>query len=115
MNRSLKTAALGLLAVAGSLAVVAAQARSDVHWSVGISAPGYPVGVGASISNAPVVYPRPVYWAAPPPVVYAPPPVVYVPRPVYVHPAPVYYYGGEAYYYDKRKKRHRHPHFRDDD
>lgn len=113
MTRILKTTALGLVALAGAIAVGAAQARSDVYWSVGISAPGYPVGVGASFSNAPVVYPRPVYWAPPPPVVYAPPPVYYVPRPVYVQPAPVYYYEGDAYYYGDRKKRHRHPRFRD--
>ena len=117
MTRILKTMALGLVALAGTLAVGAAQARSDVYWSVGISAPGYPVGVGATFSNAPVVYPRPVYLA-PPPVVYAPPPVYYAPRPVYVRPAPVYYYydyyEGDAYYHDyrDRKKRHRHPHFR---
>lgn len=99
MIRSFKTLVLGSLAVAGALMAGSAQARGDVYWSVDVQAPGYPVGVGATFSNAPrvVAYPQPVY-VAPPPVVYAPPPVVYVPRPMYVQPRPTYYYGPPAYY-----------------
>jgi hypothetical protein len=114
MIRSLKTLVLGSLVAAGALAAGAAHAGRDVYWSVDVQAPGYPVGVGASFSNAPrvVAYPQPVY-VAPPPVVYAPPPVVYVPRPVYVQPRPVYHYGPPAYYYDHpRHRRHwRHDHW----
>ena len=101
MNRSLKTVALGLLAVAGMLGVGVAQARGNVYWSIDISAP--------------VVYQQPVY-VAPPPVVYAPPPVVYVPRPVYVQPRPVYYYAQPVYYNGERwRYRHRHHEHDDDD
>ncbi|HEY1393534.1 MAG TPA: hypothetical protein VFV25_09150 [Methylibium sp.] len=115
MNRSLKTLALASLVLAGTLA--SGVARADrVYWSVGVNAPGYPVGVGATFSNAPGVYvaPAPVIYA-PPPVYVAPPPVVYAP-PVYVAPRPVYYgpapvvYGG---YY--RGWKHRHHHDDDDD
>lgn len=59
--------ALALLVGAG-----AAQARSDVNWAVGISAPGVAVGVGNGYPA--VVAPAPVYYAPPPPVYYAPPP-----------------------------------------
>lgn len=69
--------ALALLAGTG-----AAQARSDVYWSVGVGAPGVAVGVG----NA-----APMYYAPPPPVYYAPPPPVYYAPPVYRAPRPVYY------------------------
>jgi len=106
MNRSFKTVALGLLAVAGALAAGVAHACSYVYWSVDINAPGHPVGVGASFSNALVVYPEPVY--------VAPPPVIYVPRRVYVQPRPIYYYGPPAYYYGERG-RHRHHRRREHD
>ena len=111
MNRSLRTVAVGLLAVAGTLGVGVAQARSNVYWSMDIDAPGYPVGVGASFSNAPVVYPQPVY-VAPPPVVYAPPPMS-----MYMQPRPVYYYGPPVYYYGERwrLRHHRHHEHGDDD
>jgi hypothetical protein len=71
------------LSTMGSLA----HARGDIHWSIGVHAPGVVVGA----SNAPPVYhvsppvyyaPRPIYYA-PRPIYYAPPPVYYVPRPVY--------------------------------
>lgn len=89
MSRSVKTLAWAI-AAAGALATGAAQARSDVYWSIDIVAPGYPVGVGASVSNAPrMVYPAPVVVA--PPLVYAPPAVVYAPRPIYVAAPPVLY------------------------
>lgn len=58
-----------------------AQARGDVHWSIGVNTPGVAVGV----SNAP-----PVYYG-PPPVYYAPRPIYYQPRPIYYGPPPVYY------------------------
>ena len=93
--------ALALLTGAG-----AAQARSDVNWSVGIGVPGVVVGAsnGGYYAPAPVyVAPRPVYYA-PRPVYYAPPPPV-----VYAPPPPVYYYGG-GYREDRgyRGDRHRH-------
>ncbi|MDN3919138.1 hypothetical protein QWJ38_02480 [Pelomonas sp. PFR6] len=61
----------------GALGAKAAQAHTDVRWSVSIGLPALPVYVA----------PAPVY--APPP-----PPVVYAPAPVYVPPAPVVVYGG---------------------
>jgi len=85
--------ALAVAAVGCVLATGAANAGSNVYWSVGINVPP----VGTVISNAPVyVEPAPVY--VPAPVVYAPapvyvvpaPPVVVVPRVVY-RPAPVIY------------------------
>lgn len=109
MTRSLKTLVLGALAVAGAMAGGVAHARGDVYWSIDISAPGYPVGVGVNLSSAPrvVTYPAPVVVApprgvyGPPPVVYAPPPVVYAPRPVYVAAPPVYY-GLPVYVVDRK-------------
>ena len=71
---------LALAATATLLAAGAAQASSNVYWSIGISAPP----IGTVISNAPVY--APVY--TPPPVVYAPAPVVYGPPPVVYRPAP---------------------------
>lgn len=67
IKRSLVMASL---AVAGVLAAGAAQAR-DVHWSIGIHAPGISVGVGTPVYGhrhyAPPVYvtPAPVYYGAP--------------------------------------------------
>ena len=109
MNRSLKSVALGLLAVAGMLGVGVAQARSNVYLSVDV--------------GVPMAYPQPVYVAppavvyAPPPVVYMPPRVVYVPRPVYVRPRPVYYYYdyGQPVYYNKGEHWRQRHHERDDD
>ncbi len=74
------------LALAGALAAGAANAGSDVHWSIGVNLPVYP-NVSVGVSSAPPVYgPRYGYHA---PVVVAPP-VVYVPQPVYRRPVPVY-------------------------
>lgn len=75
---ALASAALGLALLGGA---GAAQARSDVYWSVGVGVPG--VVVGAS-SAAPVYY-------TPPPVYYTPPPPVYHMPPAYRSPRPVYY------------------------
>jgi hypothetical protein len=74
--------AAAALAAAGLLATGAAQARSDVQWSISIGVPGVAVVPG---------YPAyPVYGA---PVYHAPAPVygvpVYRPYPVY-RPVPVY-------------------------
>jgi len=75
------------LALAGALAAGAANAGSDVHWSIGVNLPVYP-NVSVDVSSAPPVYgPRYGYHA---PVVVAPPQVVYVPQPVYRRPVPVY-------------------------
>lgn len=83
-----KPLALFTLLAAGALAAGAAQARSDVYWSIGINAPVAGVGVGTVVSNAPV-YPSYPVAAVPAYPVYGPPPVVVVPQPVY-RPAPRY-------------------------
>lgn len=79
--RPLLAGAIGLAALA---AAPAAQARSDVYFSIGINAPyGY-------------VQPAPVY-VAPQPVYVQPAPVYVQPEPVYVRPEPVYVVPGRAY------------------
>jgi hypothetical protein len=81
--------ATAALAVAALGFAGAADARSDVSFSIGVGVPGVAVGV----SNAYPVYggyPQPVY-VQPPPVYVQPRPVYVQPRPVYVQPAPVYY------------------------
>lgn len=72
---------VALVAVAGAalMGASAAQARSDVAFSIGVAVPG----VGVTVGNYAPAYVAPVY--------YAPPPVVYRPTPVYYQPAPVYY------------------------
>ena len=102
-SRLLASGAVLALAAVGT----AAQARSDVFWSVGINAaPGVAVGVG----NAPVyVAPQPVY-VAPQPVVVAPRPVYVAPAPVYYAPAPVSVYYGPGYYGHRHGHRHHHRH-----
>ena len=85
--RSLK-AVIGVLAVAAAGLTVsgAAQARSDVGWSIGLSAPG----VGVAVGNGGHYYaPQPVY-VQPAPIYSQPAPVYYAPQPVYVQPRPVY-------------------------
>lgn len=80
-------AATAALAGAALMGAGAAQARSDVAFSIGIAAPG----VGVTVGNYAPAYVAPVYYA-PPPVVYAPAPVYYAPQPVvYARPAPVVY------------------------
>ena len=99
-----------LLAITGVVALAAvgtaAQARSNVFWSVGVNAaPGVAIGVG----NAPVyAAPQPVY-VAPQPVYVAPQPVYYAPAPVYYAPPPVTVYYGPGY---GRHHGHRHGHHR---
>lgn len=106
MNKTMQGWLVAGLLGAGALGMAgAAQARSDVYWSVGVGSPGVSIGV----ANTP-----PVYYA-PPPVYVQPAPVVVRPRPVYVappayyapprvvyRPAPVYY--GPPGHYKKQKK-----------
>ncbi len=105
MNPLIRTrfVAAAALAVAGLLAASAAQARSDVFFSIGFQGPVY-------VEPAPVyVQPRPVYTQ--PQVVYTQPAVVYTQEPVYEQYQtyqtyqqyqPVYGYGWEA----ERARRH---------
>jgi hypothetical protein len=99
-------AAMAALALVALGAATGAQARDNVHWSVGIhAAPGVSVGFG----NVPPLVAAPVY-VAPQPVYLAPQPVYVAPRYV-VRPAPVYgpvYYGPPAVVYVKPKHRHKH-------
>lgn len=101
-NRSLfAAAAAAIVALAGLAMSPAAQARSDVYWSVGIGSPG--VSIGAS--NAYPVYtaPAPVYVQPAPVYVQSSP--YYRAAPVYVQPAPIYWNPGPGY-------RHGHRHHR---
>lgn len=77
----------GMIAAVGFAAWAAAgaaQAGSNVYWSVGVAAPGVQVGV----ANAPAVYGGSVYGA---PAYVQSAPVYVQPAPVYAAPAPVYY------------------------
>ena len=107
-----KWAAAAAVAAGALFTAASANARGDVSWSVGISAPGVVVGVAAP----PVYYapPPPVYYRPAAPVYYAPPP----PRVVYLQPAPVYHepyviYGSRPVIvtYKVRKNKHRHRHY----
>lgn len=64
--------AAAALVLGGLAAASTAQARSDVHFSIGLNLPG------VYAQPAPVYYPSPYYVR---------------PAPVYVQPAPVYYGG----------------------
>jgi PXPV repeat (3 copies) len=76
MSKTMRFAIPTALVLVAALGAGAAQARTDVQWSVTIGAPVYAV-------PAPVyVQPRPVYYE-PAPVYYPPAPVYYQPRPVY--------------------------------
>ncbi len=78
LSRRVAAAAFGLAALA---AAGAAQARGDVHFSIGVGTPVY-------------VQPAPIY---------VPPPPVYVqPRPVYVQPQPVYVQPSYGYGHPRR-------------
>ena len=101
--------ALALAAGAWALSGTAttAQARDDIHWSIGVNSPGVSVGV----SNGPaVVYGYPHYGYP----VYEPRPVVVYPRPVVVHSYPVYRAGygphwkGHKHGHKWHKRHHRH-------
>lgn len=106
--RALTLAALA----AGAWALSATQAHAnDVHFSVGVHAPGVSLG----ISNGGYGYHRPPVYYAPPPVYYSPPPVYYAPPPVYhrgvrpvvVVPPPIYYERpSNRRHWDERRHRH---------
>jgi hypothetical protein len=106
----LMAGAAAVLSVAALGYSTGAQARSDINFSVGVSAPGVVIGV----SNAYPVYTSPVYgqpvygyqqqpvYVQPQPVYVQPRPVyrprpIYVQAPVYVAPPPVYYRGGHHF------------------
>ncbi len=107
-------AVLALAAGAWALSGTA-QARDNIHWSIGINSPGVSVGV----SNAPaVVYGYPSYGY---PVYYEPRPVVVYPRPVVVHPRPVvvhsygypvYRHPGHSHWKGHGHRKHGHGHHR---
>ena len=82
-----RIAALDTVGLAALAAAGAAQAGSNVYWSVGVAAPGIQVGVA---SAPPVVAAAPVF-VQPAPVWVQPAPVVVQPAPVWVQPAPVVY------------------------
>ena len=99
MNRfsTAKTLAAAAVAFGGLALASAAQARSDVYFSIGVPGPAY-------VQSAPVyMQPQPVYVE---------------PQPVYVQPQPVYAQPGTVYveprYYERRWE-HRHWGWRDDD
>lgn len=79
-------AAVLAVAAAGLAASGAAQARGDVGFSIGLSAPGVGVVVG---NNHGYYAPQPVY-VQPAPIYSQPRPIYYAPQPVYVQPRPVY-------------------------
>jgi hypothetical protein len=105
MNRLFSAKPLLAAAIAiGALATAsAAQARSDVVFSIGINAPyGY-------------VQPAPVY-VQPQSVYYQPAPVYYEPAPAYYQPAPTYYQPQPVYYVNRNHRHHeRHGGWRDAD
>jgi hypothetical protein len=108
-----KWAAAAAVAAGALFTASSANARGDVSWSVGISAPGVVLGVAAP----PVYYapPPPVYYRPAAPVYYAPPPVYYRPAPVYYGPPPAYYGPPRGYYRGHRHGHghgHRHGHWR---
>ena len=82
MKRSLVLAAA---AAATLFTATAANAGSNVHWSVGVNLPP----VATVVSNGPAYYPAPVYGAPvdgtyyPEPVYYSAPAYSYYPAPVY--------------------------------
>ena len=102
------------LAVVGIAGLALAARPAQAQLSVGISAPGFSVGVGPAAGYVgggyypayPVAVPPPVYYA-PRPSFYAPPlygPAVY-PRPYYGGRPPYYGGGGHAAheYYEHRR------------
>ena len=63
--------------IGGALFATSPARASNVHWSVGITAPIYPAHVGTVISNGPYYAPPPIYYASPPaPYYHRPAPVV---------------------------------------
>jgi hypothetical protein len=89
MNIS-KPLILASLAIAGALSTGLAQARSDINWSIGISAPiDHGLTLGTVISNGPRYQSAPSYYA-PAPIYYQPSPIYYQPSPIYYNTRPVY-------------------------
>jgi len=90
MSKTMRFAIPTALVLAAALGAGAAQARTDVQWSVTIGVPVY------AVPGPVYVQPRPVYYE-PAPVYYAPPPVYYQPyprQPVYRgsrHAGPTYW------------------------
>lgn len=104
-------ALLALVAAGWATTTGTAQARDNVHFSIGLHAPGLAVGV----SNAPPVYHQPYVVQHQPYVIEHRPVIVHQPypygyvRPVVVAPAPVYYYPARGYgprWDDRRDWRH---------
>lgn len=89
-RRSVRRWLVAIGAVGALFAGTAARA-SDVHWSIGLSAPIHHGAVSTVISSGPG-------WgyAAAAPVYVAPAPVYVAPAPVYVAPPPRYYYRAAA-------------------
>ncbi len=95
------------LAVAGALATVAVfgttEASAQVHWSIGVTLPGFVVSEPAPVYYAPAplyVQPAPIYYQSPPPVYYRQRPrAYYAPAPVYYEPA----YRGEGRRFGRRE------------
>ena len=94
LRKMLVPAAFALVCALGA---GAAQARTDVQWSINIGLPVYAQPVYAQPVYAQPVYAQPVYAPAPvyyePAPVYAPVAVYPAPVAVYLRPAPVYVYG----------------------
>ena len=91
MNRlfSAKPLLAAAIAIGALASASAAQARSDVVFSIGLNAPiGY-------------VQPAPVY-VQPQSVYYQPQPVYYEQAPVYYQPQPVYYVNRHHRQHDRR-------------
>lgn len=90
-RQSLHVSALAF-GLAGLVTTGAAQARSDVHFSIGVQ-PSH-----VYVQPAPVYAPPQPVYVQPRPVYVQPQPVYVQPRPAYVQPQPVYvpqhgYYG----------------------
>jgi hypothetical protein len=94
-----KTIALIVAGAALALAGGAAQARSNVAWSIGINVPGpvYSQPVYSQPVYSQPVYGAPVYSAP----AYSPPPTYYPPQQSY-YQAPVPVYNAAPVYYQPR-------------
>jgi hypothetical protein len=85
MNRITKPLLAAVVAVGALAATSAAQARSDVVFSIGVQAPI------AYVQPQPVYVQPQRYYVEPQQVYVQPQPVYVQPRSVYVQPQPVYY------------------------
>jgi hypothetical protein len=82
---SAKAAAVAGIVLGGLGTMSAAEARSDVVFTIGVQAPAY---------------------YAPQPYVVAPRPVVVAPQPVYVAPSPVYVRSGDEWRREQWRREH---------